>query len=348
MLQKRGMMIESAARRSGFDQTNYQPVVAYPQSPRKTVPSEIARPPYAETGRVPFSRYPDQILLHDEASIAKMRRAARLARRSLDFACQLAVPGTTTDTIDVAVHNALIAESAYPSPLNYAGFPKSLCSSVNEVICHGIPDTRPLQSGDLVSFDVSCYIDGVHGDNCASVIVGDNVSSLENNNNNNNNADEMDNCIERDWRGVPVKVDFKSKEEESHYVSCRRLVKATRESLYAAIEACGPGACLTSVGTAICDVADHYEYNSVEKYRGHGIGQEFHCPPYVKHYRNDDKLELLPGMIFTIEPMLTIGSPECFEWDDQWTVSTVDGGWAAQFEHTVLITEEGVEILTLP
>ena len=302
-------------------------------SATKTVPPDIPRPPYAATGAIPPSKYIHQILLHDETTIPRMKNAARLARRVLDYACSLAKPGVLTDGIDTAVHQAIIDAGAYPSPLNYAGFPKSVCTSVNEVICHGIPDSRPLQRGDIVSFDVSCFVGGVHGDNCATVIVGDEQDSDE---------------IGADWRGVPYKAQWDSAEEEAMIRSARRLVHATRESLDAAIAAVGPGGCLTHVGAAVQDVADEYGYSTVGKYQGHGIGEEFHCAPFVQHFRNRDYLELVPGMIFTIEPMLVEFSGDCFEWDDAWTVATSDGGMAAQFEHTILITDNGVEILTVP
>lgn len=244
-----------------------QPVKAFPLSPTKSVPPEIPRPPYGETGIVPPSQYVHQILLHDETTIPRMKRAARLARRVLDHACSLAKPGVKTDDIDTAVHEAIIDAGGYPSPLNYAGFPKSLCSSINEVICHGIPDTRPLQRGDVVSFDVSCFVDGVHGDNCATIIVGDDQE-----------VDE----IGVDWRGMPYKAQWESPEEEAMIRSSRRLVYAARESLYAAIDAIGPGGCLTQVGAAIQDVADEYGYSTVGKYQGHGIGEVFHCAPFVQ------------------------------------------------------------------
>jgi len=316
-----------------IDSSNREPIVPYPLSPTKYVPPEIPRPPYAVTGQVPPSPYVHKIRLHDEKTTPKMRTAARLARRVLDYACSLAQPGVLTDDIDTAVHEAIVSAGAYPSPLNYANFPKSLCSSINEVICHGIPDKRPLQRGDIVSFDVSCFIGGVHGDNCATVIVGD--------------EQEVDE-IGTDWRGVPYRAHWPSPEEEALMRSGRRLVHATRESLYAAIEAIGPGRCLTDIGAAIQDVADSYGYSTVGKYQGHGIGEVFHCAPFVQHFRNRDFLELLPGMIFTIEPMLVEGSSDCFEWSDNWTVATSDCGMAAQFEHTILITRDGVEILTVP
>jgi methionyl aminopeptidase len=310
------------------------PIIAYPQSATKKVPSHIVRPPYADSGILPVSRYGDDIVLHDKVSLKRMTDAARLARSVLDLACSLAKPGVTTDEIDTAVHEAIVEANAYPSPLNYCWFPKSLCSSVNEVICHGIPDYRPLQFGDIVSFDVSCFLNGVHGDNCATVIVGD--------------SQEKDEGGGVDWRGVPYRMQFDKKDDESHFLDARRLVQAARESLYAGIETCKPGSCLSSVGSAIQDVAESYGLSSVEKYRGHGIADEFHIAPYVKHYRNTDKVVLKPGMIFTIEPMLTNGASTCYEWDDDWTVATADGSLAAQFEHTIHITENGVEILTLP
>jgi methionyl aminopeptidase len=183
------------------------------------------------------------------------------------------------------------------------------------------------------SFVYSCFLNGVHGDNCASVIVGD----------------RQDNdTIGVNWQGVPYRADFHSDEDPIHYEEARRLVQTTYDSLYAAIDVCRPGGCLSDIGGAIQEIADAEGFSSVRKYRGHGIAEEFHCAPFVKHYKNFDRCELRPGMIFTIEPMLTQGSSDCFEWDDDWTVSTPDLGLAAQFEHTVLITDDGVEILTLP
>ena len=308
------------------------PVRPFPLSATKPVPPHIVRPPYASSGIVPYPQHADSVYLHEPEVQTRMKAAAKLARRTLDLACSLAQPGVTTDEIDTHVHEAIIAAGAYPSPLNYAGFPKSLCSSINEVICHGIPDERPLEFGDVVSFDVSCFLNGVHGDNCATVIVGDVGPSGS----------------PTDWRGVPYRTQFASDADEAHFVHARRLVAATREALYAAIETVRPGSCLTQVGAAIHAVADQHGYDTVQKYRGHGICHEFHCAPFVKHFRNRDTLELLPGMIFTIEPMLTEGSQECHEWSDQWTVATNDNGLAAQFEHTVLVTEDGVEIITVP
>lgn len=340
---------------------NRQPVLPHDLSPPRTVPHHIPRPPYAATGHVEFSQAADEIVLHTAASAARMRAAARLAATVLHKACSLAkypaghprCPATTTDDVDRAVHDMIVAAGAYPSPLNYAGFPKSVCSSINEVICHGIPDARPLQFGDVVSFDVSCFLNGVHGDNCATVIVGDYNDDDDDHYINGGNGEvvvvaaaEGADC---DWRGVPYRTHFGTEQCHAHFLEARRLVQATREALLTAIATVGPGSCLTEIGAACQDVAESYGYSSVTKYRGHGVGEAFHTAPFVKHYRNDDVLTLRPGMIFTIEPMLCQYSASCFEWEhDNWTVATTDGGLAAQFEHTVLVTETGVEILTLP
>ena len=246
------------------------PMKAYKQSPKRSVPPHIIQPPYAATGFMPHLYAPDTVLIHDDVSADKMRSAARLARKVLDLACAWAdEPGITTDEIDERVHLAIIENGAYPSPLNYQQFPKSVCSSINEVICHGIPDTRPLELGDVVSFDVSCYLDGVHGDNCATVIVGD--------------QQEQDTGGGVDWRGVPFKMDdWETPEQASRIAASRRLVAATREGLYAGIDVCQPGACLSDVGKAIHAVADDYGYDTVRKYRGHGIADVFHTAPFIK------------------------------------------------------------------
>jgi methionyl aminopeptidase len=273
--------------------------------------SHIVQPPYAQTGQLPFSIFGHHIVeLQNKETVKRLRKAGALAAHVLKMACGMAKPGITTDDIDILVHEAILAEGAYPSPLNYRGFPKSVCSSVNEVICHGIPDMRELEYGDVVSFDVSCFLNGVHGDNCATVIVGDDGNTS----------------------------DF---EEE------RRLVATAQEALRAAIATCAPGSCLSDIGGAISDVAEANGYSTIEEYRGHGIGETFHCAPFVKHYRNFDKLELTAGMVFTIEPMLVTGNTaDTVEWSDGWTVATADGGLAAQFEHMIYVSETGIEILT--
>jgi len=321
-----------------------RPVRSDPPPSLKSVPVDgtITFPPYAQNGIVPPSLNPHRITLHNESSAQRMRVAGRLARRFLNLACSLAVPGVTTEIIDDIVHDAIISAGAYPSPLNYANFPKSLCSSINEVVCHGIPDGRMLRVGDIASFDVSCFVGGVHGDNCATVVVGEGCvgswwegrdKDISDDCGGNNNGEEQK---------------FHSTEEKEVILSGRRLARAASEAVEAAIDECGPGRCLTSIGESISHVADAYGYGSVERYRGHGVGEEFHCAPFIRHYRNNDRLEMKPGMVFTIEPMLTEGDPDCIEWTcDGWTVVTRDGGRAAQFEHMVLITDNGCEVLTL-
>ena len=174
------------------------------------------------------------------------------------------------------------------------------------------------------------------GDNCATIIVGD------------HEEEETGSMGGKDWRGVPYKLNFENEGEKLYFEKARHLVQTTRESLYDALKVCTPGNCLSDIGGAIQDRADKNDYCTVEKYRGHGISHQFHCAPYVKHFRNNDRMELRPGMIFTIEPMLTMGSAKCFEWEDDWTVATIDNSLSAQFEHTILITEGEPEILTLP
>lgn len=333
----------------------------------KYVPDHIVRPPYAATGMVAYSRWSEEIMLHTPESVAKMREAGQLAASILHLACHSATAGVTTNEMDTLVHEAIIAAGAYPSPLNYCGFPKSVCTSINEIICHGIPDDRPLQNGDVISFDVSCYYNGVHGDNCATVIVGDTDTNTKNSITHDyaiqqiygTNDITSDVC---DWRGVPYQQNFDTIEEYQHYLEARRLVQATRESLFAGLEVCAPGVPISDIGHAIEAVADHYGYRSIKKYRGHGISHIFHTAPYIKHYRNLDSTTLQPGMIFTIEPMLIAPNAstatktkkknkeddDCYEWDDHWTVSTYGGALAAQFEHTVYIHEQGADIITIP
>lgn len=359
----------SSWRARQMNVTRRNPVRAHAKKPVELIPpspdlSPSFFPPYAHTGRIGPPRFPhDHVLIHEQASIERMGRAARLARRLLDYVCHPSVAraGRTTEEIDVLLREATLRAGAYPSPLNYVGFPKSVCSSVDEVVCHGIPDSRPLEAGSVASFDVSCYLRGVHGDNCATVVVGDAEDGYEEESFDWKDYDgsaapseTMDGSSppKKDWpsesNNIPRKTKFDSDEEEERFVTARRLVQAALESRDEGVAACRPGGCLSDIGGAIHAVADAYGYDTVRHYRGHGISSDFHCAPFVKHYRNGDAMELLPGMIFTIEPMIVEGSAECTEWSDDWTVATRDGGRAAQFEHTVLITEEGVRILTLP
>lgn len=267
------------------------------------VPSHIQKPEYATSGRPHSAPYNQVFTFHNE-ELRLMKNSAKLAREMLEYACSLVKPGISTDEIDAKTYEKIISKGAYPSPINYSGFPKSICTSVNEVACHGIPDSRELLEGDIVSIDVSVFKDGFHGDNCMSVVAGEG-------------------------------------DDEAY-----RLVDVTKEALDKAVSVCHPGRCLSDVGKEIQHVASQEDYRIVHEFCGHGLGSILHMFPLVKHFRNSDELELVPGMIFTIEPILVEGSRRITTWKDGWTAVTVDGGRAAQFEHEVLITEHGPEIIT--
>jgi methionyl aminopeptidase len=273
-------------------------------SPRREVPAGIARPPYADDpkGR-PGVR--ESSAPKDAETIEKMRRAGRAAAEVLQAVGAAVRPGITTDELDAIAHEECIKRGGYPSPLGYNGFPKSLCTSVNEVICHGIPDSTVLKDGDIVNLDVTIYLDGVHGDTNATFFVGE--------------------------------VDEESK----------RLVQVTRECLDKGIDAVRPGGTVRDIGRAIQAHAEGNGFGVVRAFVGHGIGRAFHAEPQVYHYDNPQaRLKLEPGMTFTIEPMITIGDWRHVMWDDGWTAVTKDRSRTAQFEHTLLVTDDGAEILT--
>ncbi|WP_200941625.1 type I methionyl aminopeptidase [Cellulomonas sp. Leaf395] len=274
-------------------------------SPRRSVPSAIARPEYV--GRTGPARWTGSDVL-DADMIDRVRLAARLAAQALELVGSHVAPGITTDELDAIGHDFLVEHGAYPSTLGYRGFPKSLCTSVNEVICHGIPDSTEIEDGDIVNIDITAYIGGVHGDNNATFLAGD--------------------------------VD-----EES-----RLLVERTKESLARAIKAVLPGREINVVGRVIEKYAARFGYGVVRDYTGHGVGPAFHTGLVVPHYDAAPAYDTIiePGMVFTIEPMLNLGTPDWVMWDDDWTVLTADGRRSAQFEHTLLVTDTGAEILTLP
>jgi methionyl aminopeptidase len=271
-------------------------------TPMRSVPSAIPRPDYAESGEL--VRRPEPAVKSPD-TIERMRKAGRAAAEVLRVVGAAVAPGVTTEELDVLAHDTYIALGGYPSTLNYRGYPKSVCTSVNEVICHGIPDDRALRDGDIVNIDVTIFLDGVHGDTSATYLVGDVAS--------------------------PV----------------RRLVTVTAECLDAGIAAVRPGQLLSAIGAAIEAHAHRNGLGVVRTFVGHGIGEQFHTEPSVPHYFEPRASTVLePGMVFTIEPMITIGSPREQIWDDGWTAVTSDGSPTAQFEHTVLVTDAGVEILT--
>ncbi|WP_055481785.1 type I methionyl aminopeptidase [Sphaerimonospora mesophila] len=272
-------------------------------SPTRKVPAHIARPEYV--GKAEPKRGDSDVQTAE--TIEKMRIAGRIAGQALEEVGRHVAPGVTTDELDRIGHEFLCDHGAYPSTLGYRGYPKSLCTSINEVICHGIPDDTVLRDGDIVNVDITAYIGGVHGDTDATFLVG-----------------EVD--------------------EES-----RLLVERTRTAMMRAIKAVAPGRQLNVVGRVIEAYAKRFGYGVVRDFTGHGIGAAFHSGLIVPHYDDPSlSVTMVPGMTFTIEPMLTLGTIEYEIWPDQWTAVTKDRKRTAQFEHTILVTESGHEILTLP
>jgi methionyl aminopeptidase len=271
------------------------------------VPASIPRPEYVGKQAPEPYRGPD---VQPAAIIERMRVAGRLAGQALAEVAAHIQPGVTTDDLDRVGHEFLCDHNAYPSTLGYRGFPKSLCTSVNEVICHGIPDSTVLQDGDIVNIDITAYVTidgiGVHGDTDATYLVGD--------------------------------VDDES----------RLLVERTEQALTRAISAVRPGRQLNVVGRVIESYARRFGYGVVRDFTGHGVHTSFHSGLVVPHY-DDPRADLVlqPGMTFTIEPMLNLGTPDWRMWDDGWTVVTADLRRSAQFEHTIVVTDDGADILTL-
>ncbi len=273
-------------------------------SPTRSVPSNIARPEYVGKPRPKPYHGPD---VQSAETIEKMRIAGRIAAQALVEVGNGVKPGVTTDELDRIGHEFLCDHGAYPSTLGYKGYPKSLCTSVNEVICHGIPDSTVLNEGDIVNVDITAFINGVHGDTNATFEVGE-VS------------------------------------EEAHL-----LVERTRESLNRAIKAVRPGRQINVIGRVIESYAKRFGYGVVRVFTGHGIATSFHSGLIIPHYDDPRATRLLePGMTFTIEPMLTLGTIEHRMWDDHWTAVTMDGKLTAQFEHTMVVTDDGAELLTVP
>ncbi|WP_424188531.1 type I methionyl aminopeptidase [Actinokineospora sp. G85] len=274
------------------------------QTPRRAVPSSIVRPEYVDK---PAPRKNTDPHVQPPEVVEAMRVAGRIAARALRAGGEAVKPGATTDDIDAVVHEFLLDHQAYPSTLGYRRFPKSCCVSLNEVVCHGIPDSTPIEDGDIVNIDVTAYIGGVHGDTNATFLAGDVA-------------------------------------EEN-----RLLVERTHEATMRAIKAVRPGRRLNVIGRVIESYAKRFGYGVVREFTGHGIGRSFHSGLVILHYENvDDTTEIEPGMTFTIEPMITLGGAAWDMWADDWTVTTKDKSWTAQFEHTILVTDSGAEILTLP
>jgi len=289
----------------GFNFTG--PQRPWNKSPKRLVPETIPPPDYSVSG-IPVGEQQaksDQIRSLSPEEIEKMRVACRLGREVLDAAAAVIAVGTTTDEIDRVVHEASVARNCYPSPLNYREFPKSCCTSVNEVICHGIPDGYPLKDGDIVNVDVTVYHNGYHADLNETFYVGE--------------------------------VDADTK----------RLVKCAYECLDLAIKACKPGMPYRDLGKIITKRAKESKCSVVRTYCGHGINNLFHTAPNIPHYAKNKAPGLMkPGHMFTIEPMINLGVWGDDHWPDNWTAVTKDGKRSAQFEHTMVVTEDGVEVLT--
>ena len=281
-----------------------EPLVPGIQSPRRSVPAHIARPEYVD--RPAPARFVGSEV-KDPETIERMRIAGRIAGQALAEVGKAVAPGVTTDDLDRVGHEFLLDHGAYPSTLGYRGFPKSLCTSLNEVICHGIPDSTELVEGDICNVDITAFIGGVHGDTNATFLVGE-VSD-----------------------------------------EARLLVERTHEATMRAIKAVAPGRPVNVIGRVIESYARRFDYGVVRDFTGHGIGTSFHSGLVIPHYddpRYDTIME--PGMTFTIEPMITLGTYDYEIWDDSWTVVTRDRRLTAQFEHTILVTDTGSDILTLP
>jgi methionyl aminopeptidase len=273
-------------------------------SPTRTVPTSIARPEYVGKPAPAQNTKGD---VRTRAEIELIRAAGKIAAQAIELVGQHAKPGVTTDELDRIGHEFLIANGAYPSTLGYRSYPKSLCSSVNEVICHGIPDDTVLQDGDIVNIDITAFKNGYHGDSNQTFMVGE-------------VQDEV-----------------------------KLLVERTHEAMMRGINAALPGREINIIGRAIEAYAKRFNYGVVRDFTGHGIGESFHSGLIIPHYDSaplyNDEIKV--GMVFTIEPMLTLGTYEWDMWPDNWTVLTKDKSITAQFEHTIAITEDGPEILTL-
>jgi len=273
-------------------------------SARRAVPSSIVRPEYVD--RPAPAKYTGEEV-KDAETIDKMRVAGRIAAQAMEAAAEAIAPGVRTDELDRIAHEFMLDHHAYPSTLGYRHFPKSVCTSINEVICHGIPDDRPLEDGDIVNIDITAFIGGVHGDTNATYLCG--------------NVDE----------------------------ESRLLVERTHEAMMRGIKAAVAGREINIIGRVIQSYARRFGYGVVRDFTGHGIGTAFHSGLVIPHYDAAPQYDTViePGMTFTIEPMLNLGTPEWDMWDDGWTVVTKDRRRSAQFEHTILITDTGAEILTL-
>ncbi|TBN56861.1 type I methionyl aminopeptidase [Glaciihabitans arcticus] len=280
-------------------------------SPMRSVPKDIARPEYVgKAGPKPF----DGSDVYSGEKVELIRESGRIAAQAVEAVGAAVRPGVTTEELDQIAHEFMIHAGAYPSTLGYRGFPKSSCTSLNEVICHGIPDDTVLEDGDIINIDITAFKNGVHGDLNKTFLVGE------------------------------VREDVAA------------LVEGTRESLNRGMKSVAPGRQLNVIGRAIESYAKRFGYGVIRDFTGHGVGEAFHSGLVIPHYDAAPRFdaEILENMVFTIEPMLTLGTPDkpgsiaWDQWEDDWTVTTRDKSWTAQFEHTMVVTARGVDVLTLP
>nr|XP_054751662.1 methionine aminopeptidase 1D, mitochondrial-like [Lytechinus pictus]XP_054751663.1 methionine aminopeptidase 1D, mitochondrial-like [Lytechinus pictus] len=283
--------------------SNYSVVKAGKVSPFRTVPEEIEMPDYAHSG-IPIMAPQRKVFLLDHASIECMREAGRLGRKLLDLTASCIEVGVTTDHLDEVLHQACIDNKAYPSTLNYNSFPKSLCTSVNNVMVHGIPDDRPLEDGDIITADITVYLNGFHADLSETYQVG--------------NVDDAG----------------------------KRLIKYAKKCRDEAIKECGPDVPISAIGNMISRIAAEGNYYVCPSFIGHGINTYFHCKPDIWHYANSYPERMAAGMTFTIEPVILERVDRMVTGNDNWTVYAQNHTRSAQFEHTVLITKSGFEVLT--
>lgn len=274
-------------------------------SPKLAINKGIVLPEYVgKPAPAPFKgsdvKTPDQI--------EKIRAAGKIAAGAIEMLRSEVKPGVTTDQLDRLAHEFVLDHGAYPSTLGYRGYPKSVCTSVNEVICHGIPDDTVLEDGDIVNIDITAYLNGFHGDLNHTLEVGEVSEDVHN------------------------------------------LVERTREALGRGLLAVAPGRAVNTIGLAIENYAKRFQYGVVRDFTGHGVGEAFHSGLIIPHYDSAPNYSTIMevGMVFTIEPMLTLGTHEWDMWSDGWTVTTKDKSITAQFEHTLAVTENGYDILTLP
>ncbi|EAR84818.1 methionine aminopeptidase (macronuclear) [Tetrahymena thermophila SB210] len=279
----------------------------YQVTPTLSVPQNIKRPDYVDNPNPIFGIYHGNPVVHNQDIIRRLKIAGNLAARTLAHLASHVKEGITTDELDKICHKFIIDNNAYPTALGFMHFPKSVCTSVNEVVCHGIPNTRPLKNGDYINLDVTLYIEGVHGDNSLMVPVGD------------------------------------------VHPEIMKLIQTTQKALYESIKVCKPGTPFRKIGEVCESIAHENGFSVCELFTGHGVGELLHMAPAVFHEkktRSENPYVMQPGMVFTIEPIFTMRRGRYQMWSDQMTVVSPYNP-SAQWEHTILITEQGHEVITL-